>query len=268
MRLLLADLSGVVVPPVPPVPSEEGGAVGSVLDDEAMAAVYAAPTGSGPWVRANFATSLDGAVTGSDGRSGSVNSAADHVVFELLRALSDVVVVGAGTLRSEGYGPLRVATRWQPRRLALGLADDLPLVAVTNTGDVPPRLLDAPSGGVLLATHAAAPGLAAAKDALDDDHVLVCGEESVDARRLIEQLIERGLTRILTEGGPHLLGTMLAAGVVDEVCLSITPVVVGGDGPRITGGAALDGAYAPRVLVEQDGTVMGRWTRATVGSEP
>ena len=115
MRLLMADL-----------PAVTGVEPGHPLDDASLAAVYAAQPREGAWVRANFATSLDGAITGPDGRSGSVNSRADHVVFELLRAISDVVVVGAGTLRSEGYTALSVANRWQTTRSALGLADAAP----------------------------------------------------------------------------------------------------------------------------------------------
>lgn len=256
MRLLLADLSSSQTP-----------SVGSVLDDEALAGLYAAPTLADSWVRSNFVASIDGAITGSDGRSGSVNSDADQVVFELLRALSDVVIVGAGTLRSEGYGPLSVASRWRARRLRDGLAETLPLVAVSNQGHLPPILTGAPPGTVLLATHASAAGLAQARDELGSEHVLVCGDDAVDEGRLVTQLANRGLTRMLTEGGPHLLGSMLAAGVVDEVCLSITPVVVVGDVPRMTAGTSLEAAYLPRVLVEEGGTVMGRWTRCTLQSD-
>jgi riboflavin biosynthesis pyrimidine reductase len=250
MRLLLADLAGMrEVPP------------GSPLDDATLAALYAEAPRPGPWVRANFATSLDGAITGPDGRSGTVNSAADHVVFQLLRAISDVVVVGAGTLRSEGYTALSVESRWRATRTGLGLAEELPLVCVSNTGLVPPRLRGAPLGAVLLATHTDSPGLTEARELLGDGAVLVCGTEAVDDRVLVAQLAERGWERILTEGGPHLVSSMVAAGVLDEMCLSVTPVLVGGTGPRMTTAAATVTGYQPHVLVEEDGTVMGRWFR-------
>ena len=90
------------------------------------------------------------------------------------------------------------------------------------------------TGAVLLATHTGSPGLAEATDLLGADQVLVCGEEAVDDRILVAQLAERGRERILTAGGPHLASSMVAAGVLDEVCLSLTPVVVGGTGPRMT----------------------------------
>ncbi|MEP6649276.1 MAG: dihydrofolate reductase family protein [Lapillicoccus sp.] len=251
MRVLLADLVGV-----------PGVALGAPVDDATLAAVYAIRPRDGTWVRANFATSLDGGITGPDGRSGSVNSAADHVVFELLRALSDVVVVGAGTLRSEGYTALSVENRWQTIRSDHGLAEPLPLVGVSNSGQVPPRLRDARRGTVLLATHTGSPGLAEAREVLGDEQVLVCGDDAVDDRRLVAMLAERGWDRILTEGGPHLASSMIAAGVLAEVCLSVTPVVVGGDGPRMTTGLATPTGYVPHLLVEEDGTLMGRWFRS------
>jgi riboflavin biosynthesis pyrimidine reductase len=113
-----------------------------------------------------------------------------------------------------------------------------------------------------MATHTGSPGLAEARAVLGDEQVLVCGEEAVDDVRLVAMLADRGWRRILTEGGPHLAGSMIAAGVLDEVCLSVTPVVVGGVGPRMTSPAATVTGYVPRVLVEEDGTLIGRWFRA------
>ncbi len=252
MRLLLAD-----------APFAAGPAPGAVLHDGDLAALYAVPPGSS-WLRANFAASLDGAATGADGRSGSVNTAADEVVFELVRALSDVVVVGAGTVRAEGYGPLAVDDRWSAVRAAQALARTLPLVVVSASAVLPAALTaagqDAP-GTVLLATHAGSDGLEAARALLGAANVLVCGGDALDPGDLRDQLSARGWERVLVEGGPHLFGSFLQAGVVDELCLSLTPHILGGDGGRITATPARDDPFVPRVLVEQDGTVMGRWLR-------
>lgn len=251
MRLLLAD------PPAScPVP------VGSDLDDLALARLYTSPPDGGPWLRVNFAASVDGSITGADGRSGTVNSEVDHVVFELLRALSDAVVVGAGTVRGEGYGALSVAEHLAPVRAGAGIDPDLPLVVVSGRGVLPDTVRDADPGRVLMATTSSAPGLDEAREVLGEDHVVVCGRTHVGHERLVAQLHERGLRQLLSEGGPHLLSSMVQAGVVDEICLSLTPVVVGGDGPRITQGPALTGDFLPRVLIEGEGTVMGRWLRA------
>ena len=93
------------------------------LDDDALAALYGYPRGvtaERPWVRANFVSTLDGAATGADGRSGSINTGADREVFALLRALADVVVVGAGTARAEGYRRVVTRAKWRDRRAAAG----------------------------------------------------------------------------------------------------------------------------------------------------
>ena len=250
MRLLLAD-----------PPASTTAEVGAELDEAALIALYAAPTGAASWFRSNFAMSVDGAITGADGRSGSVNSAADHVVFEVLRGLSDVVVVGAGTARSEGYTALEVPPAQAAVRAAAGVGPTLPLVVVSGRGHLPDALVDAEPGAVLMATTSSAEGLAATREALGEDHVLVCGRTHVGHDRLVAQLHERHLRRVLTEGGPHLLASFVDAGVVDELCVSVTPRVVGGDGPRMTAGPALRAGFRPRVLVEEDGTVMGRWIR-------
>ena len=251
MRLLLADS------PVTDAPT-----LGSGREDAALAAAYAVPRTSRRWLRANFACSVDGSVTGANGQSGSINTEADHIVFELLRALSDVVVVGAGTARQEGYPALTVDDRWRAARADAGLSPALPLVVVSARGQVPPRLVEAEGGTVLLVTHGGSEGLDSAREQLGTEHVLVCGQGHVDLVGLMDELAERGWTRALTEGGPRLLGSFLAAGLVDELCLSVTPRVVVGDGPRISTGDGRDDAFTPRVLVEQDGTLMGRWLRA------
>ena len=223
---------------------------GESLDARALAEVYDPP--EGPWLRANFVSTLDGAATGANGRSGSINTEADGVVFRLLRRLSDVVVVGAGTVRTEGY-----------TRLGADDGGPLPLAVVSNSARVPEVLL-APEegrGDVLLVTHHGAPAeaLAAARAALGADNVLLCGDDAVDLQEVRRRLEERGMPRVLTEGGPSLLGAMLAAGAVDELDLTWAPAVVGGEHPHIVHAPDLDVTLSPLALVEQDGTVMGRW---------
>lgn len=223
---------------------------GGDLDDAALRALYTPP--DGPWLRANFVSTLDGAATGADGRSGSINTDVDFVVFSLLRELADVVVVGAGTARNEGYSVLR--------------EDDpaAPVLAVVSArAQLPVKLRESSAGpgAVLLVTRAGAPDrhLAQAREALGDDHVIVAGDDEVDLAVARKALEDRGMPRILTEGGPHLFSTMLAAGVVDELDLTWAPTIVGGDHLRVVAGRALDLSLEPLVLVEQDGTVLGRW---------
>lgn len=210
------------------------------------------------WVRSNMMTTLDGSATGSDGRSGSVNTSADGKVFGLLRDHADAVLAGAGTMRAEGYG--RIApTRRSPVPPAL--------VCVTRSGRVPEGLRTPTEGrgqGLLVTCEAAGPrALDRARSVLGAESVLVCGADTVDLPAAVDALAERGLTRLLVEGGPSLLGTALEAGIVDELAVTVVPTVVGGDFPRIVGGPPLqapDGVtLRPHLLLEESGTLLGLW---------
>ena len=210
------------------------------LSDEALSAAYA--PGGEPWLRVNFVSTVDGAAQGPDGLSKSINNAADKRVFDTLRARADCLVVGAGTLRAEGYDVPR-----------------LPLAVVSRSADLPPTLRDAPRGRILMATVASADGLDGAREQLGEENVLVLGEEEIDLSALKAALAERGWTEQLCEGGPSLFADLLAAGVVDELCWTVVPVLTGGDAVRIATGAPVEGALRPVLLLEQDGTLLGRW---------
>lgn len=210
------------------------------LSDDELAEAYAPP--SAPWLRVNFVSTVDGAAQGADGLSTSINNAADKRVFDALRRRAHCLVVGAGTLRAEEYD-----------------VPSLPLVVVSRSADVPPTLRGAPEGRVLVATVAASAGLAAARQEVGDDNVLVLGEERLDLAGLKRALAERGWTEQLCEGGPSLFADLLAAGVVDELCCTVVPRLTAGDAVRITAGAEVDVPLRPVLLLEQDGTLLGRW---------
>jgi riboflavin biosynthesis pyrimidine reductase len=96
---------------------------------------------------------------------------------------------------------------------------------------------------------------------LGEDRVIVRGGESVDLSAALDALATRGLQRVLCEGGPHLMRDLTASGRLDELCLTIVPNLVAGDHPRITAGAAVAANLTPRLLIESEGTILGRWTR-------
>jgi riboflavin biosynthesis pyrimidine reductase len=210
------------------------------LTDDELAEAYA-PLGE-PWLRVNFVSTVDGAAQGGDGLSGSINNEADKRVFDALRRRADCLVVGAGTVRAEGYDVPR-----------------LPLVVVSRSAQVPRTLRDAPRGRVLVATVASSAGLPAAREQLGEENVLVLGEYEVDLGALKQALAARGWSEQLCEGGPHLFGTLLAAGVVDELDHTIVPRLIGGGHLRIVAGVDLDIELRPTLLLEQDGTLLGRW---------
>jgi riboflavin biosynthesis pyrimidine reductase len=209
--------------------------------EERLAALYAygPPVRGASVVRANMVASVDGAAWGPDHRSGSINDDADWRVFRVLRALADVVLVGAGTARAEGYTALD-----RPRGLEHLHAAPLEVAVVTRTGRVPEALARGGRPPYVLTGPA---GAEAAGGDVPADRVLVVGPgvgHEVDLAAGLAALAERGLARVLTEGGPTLLGDLLTADLVDELCVTTTPVVVGRGPGRIVAGAAPSGVPA------------------------
>src|SRR5699024_4833460 len=181
----------------------------------------------------NFVSSLDGAVT-RDGRSGGLGDDADHRVFELLRRWADVVLLGAGTARDEGYGAMALpeeSVRW---RLAHGLAPQ-PVFALVSQrlalDPVSPIFADAPARPLVLTVECVPAGRRAAVAAVAD--VAPGGWGEGGPRRVREELRRRDLLRIRSEGGPTLFGAFLAAGAVDELCLTLAPTLEAGPAQRI-----------------------------------
>ena len=216
---------------------DDGGATGEASD---LSALYRPP--SLPWLRVNMVSTLDGAANGESGKSGSINNDADKQVFHALRDQADAILVGAGTARTERY---RVAA--------------VPLVVVSHRALVPEQLRDAPPGKVLLATCAGSPGLEEARATLGEEQVIVAGDSQVDLAATRTALVDRGFANILSEGGPHLLRDLLDAGAADELCLTWVPRVIGGVHPRILEGAPVDVPMRLALLLEEAGTLIGRW---------
>lgn len=207
--------------------------------------VYAWPEGR--CLRVNFVSSLDGA-TAVEGRSGGLSAPADKAVFAHLRATCDVIVVGATTARAERYRPARVP------------------VAVVSAGlSVSPddRLFRPEPGAAspLVFTCAAAPterraALARCAEVVD------CGDEAMDLHLLVAELEARGHSRQLCEGGPTLFASLLAAGVVDELCLTVGPVLVAGDARRVTHGPTLAAPQKATLVsvLEEEGALLLRYS--------
>jgi len=224
---------------------------------------YAIRDRSVPRVRANFIASLDGAAT-HEGRTGGLNNADDKQVFDLLRMLCDVLLVGAGTLRAEGYADLRLepaAVAWRTRQ---GLAAQPTLAIVSGRLDLSPdmaALAQAPARPVIL-THGRSP-LEKRQRLSQAADVVVCGTQALDARAMLANLAQRGLRQVLCEGGPHLLGTLIEADCLDELCLTLSPVLENGSAGRITAGAPLTprGMRLGHVLAAGD-MLMLRYERA------
>ncbi|MEV5146467.1 pyrimidine reductase family protein [Streptomyces sp. NPDC052727] len=235
-----------------------------------LAAAYAypepAPGAPRPWLRANMVSSLDGAAQ-HEGRSQPISSATDMRIFGTLRALADVVVVGAETVRQEGYRPARVRDEFAGAREAAGQTP-VPAIAIVTASlelDFTLPLFTSPLVPTLILTGAAAAPdrIAAAERA--GAQVVIAGEGmGVEPARAVQALAGLGHTRLLTEGGPRLLGQLIAAEVLDELCLTVSPTLTAGNAQRIAGGpsVAVPHRFALVSLLEEDGFLFGRYRRS------
>ncbi|MER5979037.1 pyrimidine reductase family protein [Streptomyces sp. NPDC001857] len=237
------------------------------LDDIAEAYAYPRPGSGGPapWLRANMVSTLDGAAQ-HDGRSQPISNATDMRIFGTLRALADVVLVGAETVRQEGYRPARARAEFARRREAAGQGP-APAIAIVSASldlDFSLPLFTSPLVPTLVLTGAAAAPdrVAAAEKA--GARVVVAGDGTgVEPDRVVPALAGLGHTRLLTEGGPRLLGQLVAAGVLDELCVTLSPLLTAGDAQRIAGGPAIavPQRYALASLLEEDGFLYGSYRR-------
>lgn len=198
------------------------------VEDDALVGLYAYPGElDRPYLRVNFVSSADGAVT-VGGVSAGLGSPVDRKVFLLLRELADVILVGAGTVRAEGYGGARRPTR--------GRTDPPPIAVITASAALDPgsRLFADTRIPPIVFTTEAAPVEQRRRLAAAGAEVVVAGEQLVAIDTLLAVLQQRGLRRVLCEGGPRLHGDLIAADAVDELCLTLAPVLVGADIGRIS----------------------------------
>jgi 5-amino-6-(5-phosphoribosylamino)uracil reductase len=234
-----------------------------------LAAAYAypepGPGGREPWLRANMVSTLDGAAQ-HENRSQPISSAADMRIFGTLRALADVVVVGAETVRQEGYRPARAREEFAALREAAGQGP-APAIAVVTAGlelDFTLPLFTSPLVPTLILTGAAAAPDRMATAEKAGARIVIAGDGiGIDPARAVQALAGLGHTRLLTEGGPRLLGQLVAAGVLDELCLTVSPMLTAGDAQRIAGGPSVTvpHRFTLTSLLEEEGFLFGRYQR-------
>ena len=235
------------------------------LDDDGLVAAYRLPPGRS--LRVNFVASLDGAIT-VDGRSERLGTPGDKRIFDLLRALADVVLVGHGTASTEGYRPITAESRVGRLRTTLGRSATAPVAVVSRRASLDPGsalVTAADSPTVLVTCEAADP---ARRAALADAGVtvLVCGDDDVDLPLALDALADRGMEQVICEGGPQLFRAALRAGVVDDLALSMSPVLVGIAGARLLG-EELAGRIPLelRQVLEEDGMLFTRYGVGAAG---
>jgi riboflavin biosynthesis pyrimidine reductase len=207
---------------------------GDELDLLGLAGAYAYPEDR--WLRVNFVASADGSVS-VDGVSGGLSSPGDKRVFGILRVLTDVVLVGSGTAHDEHYRPARARPALASLREGRTAAAPIAVVTRTMRLDLASTLFTeaVPESRTIVITCASSDEKLRAATAEVAD-VIVAGEDTVDLPAAVDALADRGLRRVLCEGGPHLFGDLAAAGLVDELCLSLSPVLAGPGAGRIIAG--------------------------------
>ncbi|MEU4244391.1 pyrimidine reductase family protein [Actinoplanes sp. NPDC026619] len=192
------------------------------------------PRNPEPTLRVNFISSADGAVS-VDGLSGGLHGPGDKEVFDSLRTVCDALIVGSGTIKAEKYDGLRLTEEGRAWRRQQGLPEFPLMVIVSGSLNLDYDQLvfaDAPRRPIIL-THAGAPEGEAKRHA----EVIAVGDGEIDLAGGIEALHARGATQLLCEGGPSLLGSMIAKDLVTELCLTVSPLLVGGGPGRIATGA-------------------------------
>lgn len=241
----------------------------AAVDDDQLRTLYAYPTGLPRcWVRGNAISSADGGAT-TDGTSGGLGNAGDRRLFQLLRELADVIVVGAGTVRAEHYAGAQMTVRQRQQRQARGQAEIPPLAVVTHSGQLDRDLAALTHTEVppLVLTCSAA--VAAANAHLGTRaHVIDCSGAdpgNVDPEVILAMLAERRMTRVLTEGGPTLMSTLITHDLLDDLCLTIAPVLVGGEAIRIASGSGHAERKMRRahLISDADGYLYARYARAS-----
>jgi riboflavin biosynthesis pyrimidine reductase len=222
------------------------------VDPVDAAAVYGdlPDRGDRPSVRLNMIASVDGATTVA-GVSGGLGGPADKRVFAAMRSFADAVLVAAGTVRDERYGPASVPIAVLTRSCLLDWDAPFFTAAVSRP---------------IVVTVSAAPPDSRSR-AADVADVILAGEDSVDLARAIAALGERGVRHVLAEGGPTLNGQLAAARLLDEICMTVSPMLVGGDSKRILDGRSLTppAGLALRSVCEEDNFLFLRYR---AGAEP
>jgi riboflavin biosynthesis pyrimidine reductase len=238
-----------------PGPSGDGG---PSLDEAGLVDAYRLPAGRS--LRVNFVASLDGAIT-VGGVSEGLGSPGDKRVFQALRALADVVLVGHGTAAAEGYRPIGADSPVGRLRASIGRPPTAPVAVVSRRASLDPggRLVtDAVSPTILVTCADADAGRREALVAAGAI-VLVCGQDDVDLPLALDRLAELGHEQVLCEGGPQLLHAALIAGVVDELDLSIAPALVGDETRLLPAGLPDVRRLELRQLLEEAGTLFARY---------
>lgn len=236
------------------------------LDDVDVQSVYQAdvraPIGDRPWVMCNMISSVDGGIA-VDGTSGGLGGDGDKAVFDALRSIPDVIIVASGTVIAEDYRAPQTPDDVEVARQARGQKRRPRLAIVTRSLSIEPRhqVFDADARPLIITTadsdETKRNELAAVAD------IVTAGQDDVDLLNALQQLREGGAETVLLEGGPTLNGAFVDADLVDELCLSFAPFLLGGGSTRIIAHSKVGKLRDLRLerTLHEDGTLFHRYVR-------
>lgn len=209
-------------------------------DDTLLTPFYSYPAElDRPWVRANMISSLDGGAT-DDGRAGGLAGPGDRALFGFMRQQADVILVGAATVRIKNYSGAQMSAAQRQARQLRGQAEVPPIAVITHSADIP-------HDAKFFTRTEVPPLILTSRDSIDDTCRRFTGlaevidasgtaPDRVDPHVVLRILGERGLRRVLTEGGPSVLNMLIEEDLIDEMCVTIAPILVGGFARRIASG--------------------------------
>lgn len=236
-------------------------------DDGRLAAFYAYPENlERCWVRANMISSIDGGAT-DDGKSGGLAGPGDKALFTRMRQEADVILVGASTVRVENYSGAQMSVAQRRERQRRGQAELPPIAVLTHSADfehdakiftrteVPPLIMTSRDSAE--DARGRFGSLAEVVDASGDD------TDRVDPAVVLAIFARRGLRRVLTEGGPSLISLLIEHGLLDELCVTIAPILVGGSARRIATGSGetLTRMRRSHLLSDDEGYLYTRYVK-------
>lgn len=196
-----------------------------------------------PFVFINSAISVDGKISTSERRQVKISGKADLARVDILRAESDAIMVGVGTVLADDPG-LRVKSETlRQSRIGKGLAEN-PLRVVADSRARTPPDARVVGPGCLIAVSRSAPPEDAAR-LRERCQILPCGNDQVDLRELMKQLYEKGIRKLMVEGGATLNWSLIEAGLADELYVYIGAMLIGGrDAPTLLDGAGFKTGFA------------------------
>lgn len=222
------------------------------------------------WVTGHMVAGLDGTAA-VGGRVGSLSTSPDQALFRGMRQIADIVLVGAETVRLEGYGPVRLTEQAQAQRRRLGQASIPPLAVVSRSLDfdwTASAFTDAPEDARTLLITCAAADSGRRAEAEKHATVVVAGDERVEPAAALRAMAELGYRVVLCEGGPTWLGELVAAGRLDELCLSISPLMGGDPLPvSVTPPGAGLARFELKGAMAEDHTLFLRYESKTAGGK-